>query len=67
MKLSNEQGQAVYYNIVTKGGQIRFIVQAASGQTIPGRDREKLKSRTFSQGYQAEAFLKRLGYTTSLY
>ena len=67
MKLSNEQGQAVYYNIVEKQGKIRYIVQAASGQNIPGRDREKLKSRTFSQEHQAEAFLKRLGYTTTQY
>ena len=67
MKLANGQGQAVYYNVVTKGGQVRFVIQAASGQTIPGRDREKLKSRTFSQEHQAEAFLKRLGYTTAQY
>lgn len=67
MKLANEQGQAVYYNVVTKGGQVRYVVQAASGQTIPGRDREKLKSRTFSQEHQAEAFLKRMGYTTAQY
>ena len=67
MKLANEQGQAVYYNVVTKNGQVRYVVQAASGQTIPGRDREKLKSRTFSQEHQAEAFLKRLGYTTAQY
>lgn len=65
MKLSNKQGQAVYYNVVSKGGQVRFVVQAASGQTIPGRDRQKLKSRTFSQEHQAEAYLKRLGYTTA--
>ena len=66
MKLSNKQGQAVYYNVVSKGGQVRFVVQAASGQTIPGRDRQKLKSRIFSQEHQAEAYLKRLGYTTAL-
>lgn len=65
MKLSNKQGQAIYYNVVSKGGQVRFVVQAASGQTIPGRDRQKLKSRTFSQEHQAEAYLKRLGYTTA--
>lgn len=62
-KLKNEQGQAVYFNTVEKQGQIRFIVLAASGQTLPGRDRQKLKSRTFTQYHQAEAFLKRLGYT----
>lgn len=66
-KLSNEQGQAVYYNTVTKKGQIRYVVVAASGQTLPGRDRQKLKSRTFAKYHQAEAFLQRLGYTEALY
>lgn len=56
MKLSNEQGQAVYYNIVEKQGKVRYIVQAASGQSIPGRDKERLKSRTFAQEHHAEAF-----------
>lgn len=67
MKLSNEQGQAVYYNIVEKQGKMRYIVQAASGQSIPGRDKQKLKSRTFAQEHQAAAFLKRLGYTAARY
>lgn len=67
MKLENEQGQAVYYNNAVKGGKIRYIVQAASGQTIPGRDKEKLRSRTFARKHQAEAYLKRLGYTKTVY
>ncbi len=66
-KLANEQGQAVYFNGVTKGGKERWIVLAASGQTLQGRDRQKLKSRTFSQYHQAEAFLNRNGYTIALY
>ena len=66
-KLSNEQGQAVYFNTVVKEGRERHIVMAASGQTLPGRDRQKLKSRTFAQYHQAEAFLKRLGYTEAQY
>lgn len=66
-KLANEQGQAVYFNGVEKGGKVRWIVLAASGQTLQGRDRQKLKSRTFAQYHQAEAFLKRNGYTRALY
>lgn len=58
----NEQGQAVYYNCVEKHDRIRYVVKAASGQFILGRDREKLRSRTFAQEHQAEAWLRRNGY-----
>lgn len=64
MKKVNEAGQAVYYNIVEKRGKIRYIVLAASGQVIRGRDGQKLKSRTFTQQHQAEAWLERNGYRT---
>lgn len=63
MKLRNEQGEAVYYNTVTKHGAVRYQVQAASGQTLKGRDGQKLKSRSFTWQHQAEAFLRRYGYT----
>lgn len=62
MRMVNEQGQAVYYNDVVKHGRLRFVVKAASGQFILGRDREKLRSRTFTQEHQAKAWLKRNGY-----
>ena len=62
MKGINEQGQAVYYNVVIKHGKVRYLVQAASGQTISGRDRQKRKSRTFVQEHQAAAWLQRNGY-----
>lgn len=62
MRMENEAGQAVYYNSVEKHGAIRFVVMAASGQPITGRDREKRKSRTFTHQHQAEAWLKRNGY-----
>ena len=67
MKLVNNEGQAVYYNIVEKRGEVRYIVKAVDGQDIPGRDRQKLKSRTFTQEHQAVRFLERLGYTTATY
>lgn len=62
-RLRNEAGQAVYFNTVEKGGKLRYIVKAINGQTLRGRDGQKLKSRTFAQEHQAEAFLKRNGYT----
>lgn len=62
MKLKNDAGQAVYYNCVTKHGEVRYVIAAASGQYIPGRDRQKRKSRTFSREHQAEKWLAANGY-----
>lgn len=62
MKGINQQGQAVYYNVVEKHGKIRYQIQAASGQVLQGRDRQKRKSRTFAQEHQAAAWLRRNGY-----
>lgn len=62
MRMKNDKGELVYYNSVVKGGNLRFIILAASGQVIRGRDGQKLKSRTFTQQHQAEAWLKRMGY-----
>lgn len=65
MKLFNLQGQAVYFNNVTKHGRERWQIQAASGQTLPGRDRQRLKSRTFAQIAQAKRYLEKQGYDIS--
>ena len=62
MRMQNQAGEVVYYNPVEKGGKLRYVIKAASGQVITGRDRQKLKSRTFAQEYQAEAWLMRNGY-----
>ena len=62
MKLVNRQGEAIYYNVVTKHGKPRYVIQAASGQVIRGRDRQKRKSRTFAQEHQVEAWMRRHGY-----
>lgn len=67
MRMVNQTGEAVYYNIVEKRGAIRYIVKAASGQTLTGRDRQKLKSRTFTQEHQARAYLERNGYRNPKY
>lgn len=62
MKMVNPQGEAVYYNIVEKHSKVRYVVVAASGQMILGRDRQKARSRTFAQEHQVEAWLRRNGY-----
>lgn len=62
MKMVNDAGQAIYYNPVEKGGKLRFVIAAASGQDILGRDRQRRKSRTFTQEHQAAAWLRRNGY-----
>lgn len=62
MRMINDRGDVLYYNCVTKHGKVRFQVQAASGQAITGRDRQKRKSRTFTHEHQAEAWLKKHGY-----
>lgn len=46
---------------------MRWVIQAASGQVITGRDRQKLKSRTFAQEHQADAWLERNGYKAMRY
>ena len=62
MLMVNDLGEKVYYNDVVKRGEVRFIIKAASGQVIRGRDGQKLKSRTFAKQHQAEAWLDRNGY-----
>ena len=62
MRMANDRGEVIYYNVVTKHDRVRYQIQAASGQAIVGRDRQKRKSRTFAQEHQAEAWLRRMGY-----
>lgn len=62
MRMSNDLGQVVYYNCVEKQGNVRYVIKAASGQVLRGRDGQRRKSRTFAQEHQAAAFLKRHGY-----
>lgn len=63
MKMANAKGEEVYYNIVEKEGRVRFIVKGINGTMVLGRDRQRLKSRTFTQEAQAEGYLKRNGFT----
>lgn len=62
MRMINGKGEAIYYNCVIKHNKVKYQIQAASGQAIIGRDKQKRKSRTFTQEHQAEAWLRRNGY-----
>lgn len=61
MRMTNGTG-SVYYNIVEKRGKLRYIVLGIGNTTIQGRDKQRSKSRTFTQQHQAEAWLRRNGY-----
>ena len=62
MTMVNGNGEKIYYNTVKKHGKWCYIVQAASGQAIIGWDRQKRKTRTFTQEQQVESWLRRNGY-----
>lgn len=64
MKMVNAKGEALYYNPVEKNGKLVFVVKAIGDTVILGRDRQKKKSRIFTQEAQAEAYLKRKGFET---
>ena len=49
MHMVNDKGEAVYYNLVRKNN-------------VYGRDRERRKSRHFTQEQQAERYLARHGF-----
>lgn len=67
MKLANGKGEMVYFNLVEKNKKLQWVVKGIGETVVLGRDRQKRKSRTFTQEAQAEAFLKRNGFTQVLY
>lgn len=64
MKMANAKGEAVYYNIVEKNGKLQYVVKGIGDTVVLGRDRQKRKSRIFTQEAQAERFLERNGFRT---
>ena len=62
MKMMNEKGEAVYYNLVTKNGKDVYVVQGIGSTLVLGRDRQKRRSRAFTQEAQACAYLSRHGF-----
>lgn len=63
-RMENAKGEALYYNIVEKGGKVQYVMKAIGDTVILGRDRQKKKSRIFTQEAQAEAYLNRNGFKT---
>lgn len=62
MKMVNAKGEALYYNVVQKNGKVQYVMKAIGDTVILGRDRQKKKSRIFTQEAQAEAYLNRNGF-----
>lgn len=66
-KLANANGEMVYFNLVQKNGKLQWVIKGIGDTVVLGRDRQEKKSRTFTQEAQADAYLKRNGFTISLY
>lgn len=62
MKTVNAKGEAVYFNRAWKHGKETWVVQGIGETLVIGRDRQKRKSRTFTQLPQAEKYLARMGF-----
>lgn len=62
MKMVNGKGEAVYFNDVEKNGRIQFVVKGIGDTMVIGRDRQKKRSRVFTQEAQAGAYLERHGF-----
>lgn len=62
MKMANEKNEQVYFNPITKNGKDCWIIQGIGSTLVIGRDRQKRRSRTFTQQSQAEAYLNRHGF-----
>ena len=57
-KLANAKGEMVYYNLVEKNGKLQWVIKGIGDTVVLGRDRQKKKSRSFTQAAQATAHLK---------
>lgn len=62
MKMANDKGEAVYYNPITKNGKDYWLIAGIGDTKVIGRDRQKRKSRLFTQEPQARAYLARHGF-----
>lgn len=62
MKMVNAKGEAVYFNRAWKHGKETWVVQGIGETLVIGRDRQKRRSRTFTQLPQAEKYLARRGF-----
>lgn len=62
MHMVNDKGEAVYYNLVRKNNKDYWLVQGIGSTVVYGRDRERRKSRHFTQEQQAERYIARHGF-----
>ena len=68
MKMINKaSGEAVYFNPVTKAGKEVWVIQGIGSTVVIGRDRQKRKSRVFTQDHPAEAYLAGHGFEGANY
>ena len=54
MHMINDKGEAVYFNYVRKNNKDYWVVKGIGSTVVYGRDRERRKSRHFTQEQQAE-------------
>lgn len=66
-RLENDQGGAVYFNPILKHGKEAWVIKGIGDTVILGRDRQRKKSRIFTQYAQAEAYLRRHGFNQATY
>jgi len=61
-RLENSRGEALYYNVVEKNGKIQYVLKGIGSTVILGRDKQRRRSRIFTQEAQAEQYLRRHGF-----
>lgn len=61
-KMVNDKGEALYYNVVERRGKIAYMMRGIGDTVIVGRDRQKFKSRIFTQEAQAQRYLDKHGF-----
>ncbi len=62
MHMINDKGEAVYFNPIRKNGKDQWLIQGIDSTVVLGRDRQRRKSRTFTQYAQAERYLNKHGF-----
>ena len=62
MRMKNDNGEELYFNDVKKNGKNVYVLKGIGNTLIIGRDRQKKKSRIFTQEAQVERYLKRHGF-----
>lgn len=62
MHMVNDKGEAVYFNPVHKNGKDLWVIKGIGSTVVIGRDRQRRKSRTFTQEPQAAKYLDRHGF-----